>query len=109
MSSAVAQLPGAPSQIGELWEEAKRRYEANVGPLTELSALGNVATVQTILDEVGKKAATFKQSRHDGSKTDRLRRALSRSLPMVQTLSEIGAQASKAVRMNSHPSYELTN
>lgn len=98
MSGITVPIFGPSSEIGALWEEARISYEKLSNHSLQSSISGNAATIDTILDEIGKKNDAFSQMRNDGSKLDRSRRALSRCLPLIQSLSSIIAHASKAVR-----------
>lgn len=83
------------SDIGILWKEAIKRYEADTAiPFQTLAGANNA---EAIITEMKKKKMAFKDFRHDGSKLDKFRTLVKKSLERVEKLGDIVAAATKAV------------
>ncbi|KAL8790643.1 MAG: hypothetical protein Q9213_000491 [Squamulea squamosa] len=84
------------NDIGSIWRTAIDRYEAVTG--IKLDSLATVNSVEEILDAIHEKDTNFKSFRHDGSKVDRFRSLVSKSLRPIEILSNITAEAASSVR-----------
>lgn len=83
------------TDVGEIWRAAIDRYE-EITKL-EMNSLQKANTVEDILSEIKKTDEAIKNIRHDGSKTDKFRILVNRSLKPIETVSEIVAQAGSNV------------
>ncbi|KAJ5775210.1 uncharacterized protein N7511_000221 [Penicillium nucicola] len=78
------------TDVGAIWRDAIGRYK----DITQVD-LGSIETansVEDVLSEIDIRKEEFERTRHDGSKTDRFRSLVSRSLKSIETVSEIVAQ-----------------
>ncbi|PGH05438.1 hypothetical protein GX51_02962 [Blastomyces parvus] len=80
----------AATDIDAIWKAAIDRYE-NV-TTTKITYLTSAKNVDDILNEIHDRESKFKSFRHDGSKTDRFRTLVSKSLRPVEQVSDILAQ-----------------
>jgi ankyrin repeat domain-containing protein 50 len=84
------------TDVGALWKAAIDRYEEIT--TIKIKSLAGANNVDEILDEIRGRDAKFKGQRHDGSKSDKFRSLVSKSLGPIETLSNIVASAALAVR-----------
>ena len=92
----VARSPGSTNQdVGSIWQTAIDQYEAIT--TIKLHSLARANSVEEILSEIREEDSTFKTFRHDGSRVDKFRSLVSRSLRPIQVLSEITAEAASSV------------
>lgn len=87
---------GPPTDVGAMWNAAIDRYEKNTN--VKISSLYRTNDMDQIITEIQKNEADFEKHRHDGSKFDKFRTVVKNSLNPIQTVGEIVAQATKAVR-----------
>jgi hypothetical protein len=83
------------TDVGAIWRTAIDRYK----DITEVD-LGSIEaadSVEDVLSEIDIREEEFKRTRHDGSKTDRFRSLVSRSLKSIETVSEVVAQGASNV------------
>lgn len=85
------------SQVDNLWEQAIQRYQRDSSHIIHATVPIAPVTVTTLLTEISMMDTTFRQSRNSGSKLDKLRATLSRCLPLIDSLGEVTAHATKAV------------
>lgn len=83
------------TDVGEIWKTAIDQYE-DITKL-DIHSLQVANNVEDILSEIQKSDEAIKSMRHDGSKSDRFRTLVSRSLKPIETVSEIVAQAGSNV------------
>jgi len=95
------------TDIGAIWEGAIHRYEMVIGMKVESLAKAN--NVDEILSQIQGNVASFKAHRHDGSKLDRFRSLVSKSLDPVEQISKIVASAVLSVRQHIPPCIWLIN
>ncbi|CEJ87488.1 hypothetical protein VHEMI04431 [[Torrubiella] hemipterigena] len=79
-----------------MWQEAIVNYVRITGNKNGIT-IRRTASISDILAELDQKRESFNHKRHDGSKWDRFRGLIRDSLAPIQALSDIAAQASKAV------------
>ncbi|KAL7936459.1 ankyrin repeat-containing domain protein [Trichoderma chlorosporum] len=78
----------------DIWKEAINSYERVTG--IRIDQLARVTSIDQILSEIGNRQDAFRRFRNDGSRLDRLRKAVSESLKPIEAVSEIVSQAVKA-------------
>ena len=93
---AVASPPATVTDIGALWKGAIDQYEVVTG--VKIESLSKANNVDEILCQIQGNMASFKGHRHDGSRLDRFRSLVGRSLDSVEQLSKIVASAASSVR-----------
>ncbi|EEP77938.1 predicted protein [Uncinocarpus reesii 1704] len=86
---------GITTDVGESWKTAISRYEDATS--TKITSLTLARSVDDILAEVQDRETRFKERRHDGSKTDRFRTLLHKSLKPLERLCEIVTQSGSSV------------
>ena len=84
------------TDIGTLWKAATDRYETATG--VKIESLTKANNLDEILGQIQGNMASFKAHRHDGSKLDRFRSLVSKSLSLIEQLSKIVATAASSVR-----------
>ena len=92
---AKPQMPGT-TYIGEIWKQAVDQYEKTI--TVKLESLDRANTVDEILDGMREREKKFKDFRHDGSKLDKFRTLLGKSLKPIDVVGDVAAAASSAVR-----------
>lgn len=85
--------------IGAIWQTAIDRYEAIT--TFKLDSLASATSVEEILSEIREEDTKFKTFRHDGSRVDRFRSLVSKSLRPIEVLSQITAEAASSVSRQS--------
>ena len=93
------------SDVEEILRTAICRYETTTG--TKLESLAKANTLDDVQNEIRNREALFKSHRHDGSKTDKFRTLVSKSLKPIEKVSEIVAQASSNVSTDTHADKKL--
>lgn len=88
--------PAATTDVGVIWKAAIERYEEITTMRMDL--LTGVNNVNEILDQIHTRETKFKAFRHSGSRTDRFRSVVSKSLVPIEKLSSIVASAAATVR-----------
>jgi hypothetical protein len=83
------------SDVAAIWNEALENYEQITG--LQVQYLDRANNVDQILDEIHEKETRFNSRRHDGSKLDKFRTLVSKSLAPIQSVGDIVSQATKAV------------
>ncbi|CAI7636162.1 unnamed protein product [Penicillium palitans] len=78
------------TDVGAVWRAAVDRYTEITQ--VDLSLIGPVNNLEDVLGEINKREQLFKRARHDGSKTDKFRSLVSRSLKSIGKVSEVVAQ-----------------
>lgn len=78
------------TDVGAVWRAAVDRYMDITQ--VDLSLIGPVNNLEDVLGEINKREQLFKRARHDGSKTDKFRSLVSRSLKSIDKVSEVVAQ-----------------
>ncbi|KGO73285.1 hypothetical protein PITC_085840 [Penicillium italicum] len=81
---------GDVTDVGAIWRAAVDRYTDITQ--VDLSLVEPVNNVEDVLNEINKREELFKRARHDGSKTDKFRGLVSRSLKSIDKVSEVVAQ-----------------
>lgn len=84
------------ADIGALWTEAMFRYETRTGVC--LDSVGDARSLDEVLSHIQKSQARFEKRRHSGSRFDKFRTLVKRSLEPVEPLGRIVSQATKDVR-----------
>ena len=99
---SVSSSTAAVTDIAALWRGAIDRYEAVAG--VKIECLTKANNIDEILSQIQGSMASFKAHRHDGSKLDRFRSLVSRSLEPIEQLSKIVATAASSVSNNINTS-----
>lgn len=86
----------APTDVGIIWKAAIDQYEEITKEKIDL--LNRVSNVKEILDEIDIRETNFKAFRHSGSRTDKFRAVVSKSLVHIERLSSIVSSAASSVR-----------
>lgn len=92
---AKPQMPDT-TYIGGIWKEAVDQYEKTTA--VKLESLDRANSVDEILDGMREREKKFKDFRHDGSKLDKFRTLLGKSLKPIDMVGDVAAAASSAVR-----------
>jgi len=87
------------TDIGAIWKAAIDHYEEITKVKIESLAVAN--NVDEILEEIHGRETKFKGYRHDGSKLDKFRSLVSKSLGPIEKLSNIAMSAALTVRQQS--------
>ncbi|KAL8659991.1 MAG: hypothetical protein Q9226_000154 [Calogaya cf. arnoldii] len=87
--------------IGAIWQTAIDQYEAIT--TFKLDSLASANSVEEILSEIRKEDTKFKVKRHDGSRVDRFRSLVSKSLRPIEVFSQITAEAASSCLSASIP------
>ncbi len=95
---SIRSKTAATTDIGAIWRAAIDRYEAIT--MVKIETLDGANNVDEILDEIHERGTKFKAYRHDGSKSDKFRSLLSKSLDPIEKLSSIVASAASTVRQH---------
>lgn len=86
----------ATSDVGILWKAAVARYE-NI-TMTKVECLPRANNADMIIDEIYRREAMLKAQRHDGSKLDKFRSLINKSLSPIEKIGNIVASAASTVR-----------
>ncbi|KAH6618287.1 hypothetical protein B0J18DRAFT_275640 [Chaetomium sp. MPI-SDFR-AT-0129] len=84
----------SPTDVAALWQAAVEDYETITG--VQLQNFATVKHIDGILVQVGLNETNFKLHRHGGSKLDKFRTLVQRSLGPIEMLSHVVAHATKA-------------
>ena len=87
----------ATVDVGEIWSSAIIRYEKDA--MVNIESLARASDVDEILSVIREREKKFKGYRHDGSKLDRFRTLVSKSLSPIDKLGNIVASAVSTVRV----------
>ncbi|KAI9040298.1 uncharacterized protein KD926_008388 [Aspergillus affinis] len=79
------------TDVEEIWQTAICDYEAATG--TSLDSLVRARTLEDVLREIKDKESKFEFKRHHGSKIDKFRTLVKKSLQPIEKLSEIAVHA----------------
>lgn len=94
--SPVTLEGGDAFDVGTIWKAAIDRYETATG--TKFTSLASAHNVNDILNEIHERETKFKSSRHDGSKIDKFRTLVSKSLKPIDRMGDAVAQAQQKRR-----------
>lgn len=83
------------TDVGAIWRAAINRYKDITQ--VDLGSIEAATSIEDVLSEIDMREEEFKRNRHDGSKTDRFRSLVSRSLKSIETVSEVVAQGASNV------------
>ena len=100
---SIRSKTNATTDVGEIWKAAIVRYEKMT--TVKIESLVVVDNVDGILDEIRGRETKFKGYRHDGSKLDKFRSLVSKSLDPIEKLSSIVATATSTVRQKLPSAY----
>jgi len=100
---SVGTSTDATTDVGAIRKAAIVHYEEITKVKIESVATAN--NVDEILKEIRERDHIFKGYRHDGSKLDKFRSLVSKSLDPIEKLSNIVGQAAVAVRQKPLPVY----
>jgi len=87
------------TDIGAIWKAAIDRYEEITK--VKIESLAGANNVDEILEGIHRRETKFQGFRHDGSKLDKFRSLVRKSLGPIEKLSNIATSAALAVRQ--HP------
>lgn len=103
LEPAVESEADATIDIGVIWREAVASYEKTT--MVKIESLARASNVDEILDEVRERQTKFKGYRHDGSKLDKFRTLVSKSLNPIDKVGNMVASAASTVRRQSMPAF----
>ena len=95
---SIRSKTAATTDVGAIWKAAIDRYEKVT--MVKIETLARANNVDEILDEIHGREVKFKGYRHDGSKSDKFRSLVSKSLGPIEKLSNIVALAASTVRQH---------
>jgi fungal STAND N-terminal Goodbye domain len=93
---SIRSKPATTTDVGTIWKAAIEQYEKITKVKIEFLARAN--NVDEILAEIHKREKNFKDYRHDGSKSDKIRSFARKSLGSIEKLSNIVGPAVSTVR-----------
>ncbi len=96
VEQSIRSETAATTDVGVIWKAAIDRYEKIA--MVKIETLAKANNVAEILVEIHERETKFKSFRHDGSKTEKFRSLVSKSLGPIEKLSNIVASAALAVR-----------
>ena len=91
----------ATIDVGEIWSTAITRYEQD--SMVKIESLARTSNVDEILNIISEREKKFKGYRHDGSRLDKFRTLVGKSLKPVEKLGDIVASAVSTVTMQPLP------
>lgn len=91
--------------VGVIWKEAIVRYEIN--NKCKIQSLDGASSVNEILIKIRNAEKNFDLYRHDGSRLNRLMTLVSKSLNLVDKISNVVASAASTVRRISLPFVDM--
>ena len=89
------------TDFSTIWKGAMDRYEEIT--MVKIQSLAGANNVDEILNDIHERETKFKGYRHDGSKLDKFRMLVSKSLNPVEKLSDMVASAASTVRKQPLP------
>ena len=89
------------TDLGTIWKVAMDRYEEIT--MVKIQSLAGANNVDEILNDIHERETKFKGYRHDGSKLDKFRMLVSKSLNPIEKLSDMVASAASTVRKQPLP------
>lgn len=92
----------ATTDIGEIWKEAIDSYQQITK--VKIESLTPAGNVDEVLSATRESEIKFKGYRHDGTKLDKFRTLVSKSLGPIEKVGSIVASSASAVREPSHAS-----
>ena len=97
---AAAGLPVVPTanpttDIGAIWKVAIARHEEIT--MVKIQSLSEAKNVEDILNDIRERETKFKGFRHDGSKLDKFRTLVSKSLYPIEKVGNVIALAASNV------------
>lgn len=93
----------ATIDIGVIWKEAVDSYEKTT--MVKIESLARASNVDEILNDIREREIKFKDYRHDGSKLDKFRTLVSKSLNPIDKVGNMVALAASTVRRQSLPEF----
>ena len=93
----------ATIDIGVIWREAVDSYEKTT--IVKIESLARATNVDEILNDIRERETKFKGYRHDGSKLDKFRTLISKSLNPIDKVGNMVALAASTVRRQSLPDF----
>ena len=98
---ATVELPikseiDAPINFGAIWKVAIDRYEEIT--MVQMQSLAEANNVDEILNNIHERETKFKGYRHDGSKLERFRSLVRKSLSPIEKVGDMVASAASTVR-----------
>lgn len=99
----VESKAGATIDVGAIWKVAMDRYEEIT--TVKIESLTGASNVDEILKDIRERETKFKGFRHDGSKLDKFRTLVSKSLNPIDTVGNMVALAASTVRRQPLPAF----
>lgn len=93
----------ATIDVGDIWRTAISRYEKT--SMVKLESLAGASSVDEVLNDVHERGTKFKSYRHDGSKLDRFRTLVSKSLNPIDQVCNLVGLAASTVRRQPLPAF----
>ncbi len=93
----------ATIDIGVIWGEAVVEFEKTT--MVKIESLAGASNVDEILNDVRERETKFKGYRHDGSKLDKFRTLVSKSLNPIDKVGNMVALAASTVRRQPLPAF----
>lgn len=90
-----------PTDVAAIWQAAVEDYESITG--IQLQTFTAVKHIDGILVQVGLNETNFKVHRNGGSKLDKFRTLVQRSLGPIEMVGHVVAHATKAVGVHRSP------
>ena len=91
----------AAIEFGAIWKVAIDRYEEIT--MVKIQSLAGANNVDEILNHIHERETEFKGYRHDGSKLDKFRTLVSKSLNPIEKVGDMVASAASTVRKQPFP------
>jgi len=93
----------ATIDVGAIWRVAMDRYEELT--MVKIESLAGASNVDEILSDIHERGTKFKGYRHDGSKLDKFRTLVSKSLNPIDKVGNMVALAASTVRRQPLPAF----
>ena len=90
-------ITDATIDVGEIWSTAITRYEQDA--MVKIESLARASNVDEILNVIRENEKNFKGYRHDGSRLDKFRTLVGKSLNPIEKLGDMVASAVSTVTM----------
>lgn len=103
IESPVESKADATIEFGAIWKVAINRYEEIT--MVKIQSLAEANNVDEILNDIHERETKFKGYRHDGSKLEKFRTLVSKSLNPIEEVGDMVASAASTVRKQPLPAH----
>jgi hypothetical protein len=104
VGSPLDQTANLETDFSAVWKIAINRYEEIA--MVKIQSLAGASSVDEVLSEIHDKEAKFKNFRHDGSKLDKFRTLIKKSLAPIEALSGMVVNSTSMVSNQRHDIFD---